>query len=191
MGNPPSHIPRGAGRIVAAEAARFEVSVLEPGGVVGRGRAGSLRMGSQSSTPAVSRSLAIVFIETRRVDRAVGDTRRPELIDLAQGADTLVMMCWDEQPRSWLRGWTLPDGTGSAGELCGRPRASAADPTHINPRSPASARARNPQAGEAFAGEILVADELVRLLSRLAEADTHAREDLSASNTWRPLRRQA
>ena len=95
-----------------------------------------------------------------------GDTRPCQsLIDLATGADTLVMMCWDEQASIARLGLDrYLTGTVSAGEVAEAAGVRRLVLTHI---SPALARDRRgaalAQAGEAFGGEVVVADELTRL----------------------------
>jgi ribonuclease BN (tRNA processing enzyme) len=166
MGNRPSHIAHiERGGTLPRKPPRFDVSVLAPGAVIAEHN-WTVRMARVEHAQPFLDSLAY-RIETDAGSIVLsGDTRPCQaLIDLATDADTLVMMCWDEQPRIVASGLDrYLTGTRSAGELAAAAGVRRLVLTHINP---ALARDRREQAleqaGEAFKGQIVVADELVRL----------------------------
>src|SRR5204862_1692304 len=111
-----AHVERGGA--LPRKPPRFDVTVLEPGGQVDGG-SWSVRMDRVEHAQPFLDSLAY-RIETSAGSIVLSGDTRPcqSLIDLAKGADTLVMMCWDEQPRIVASGLDrYLTGTGSAGEL--------------------------------------------------------------------------
>jgi ribonuclease BN (tRNA processing enzyme) len=166
MGNPPSHIAHvERGGTLPRKPPRFDVAVLAPDDAVDAEN-WSVRTARVEHAQPFLDSLAY-RIETPAGSIVLSGDTRPcqSLIDLATGADTLVMMCWDEQPRIVASGLDrYLTGTGSAGELAAAAGVRRLVLTHINPRLARDRREHAlEQAGEAFKGEILVADELVRL----------------------------
>lgn len=95
-----------------------------------------------------------------------GDTRPCQsLIDLARGADTLVMFCWDEQgniEKLGLDAWHT--GTVSAGQVAAAAGVRRLVLTHINDRLGTDHPDRAiKQAHDRFDGEVIVANEGIRI----------------------------
>ena len=166
VNQPPSqiaHVERGGS--LPRRPPRFEVTVLDPGGEVAGDR-WSIRTARVEHAQPYLDSLAY-RVETPAGSIVLSGDTRPcqSLVDLASGADTLVMMCWDEQAsivRLGLDRWLT--GTVSAGEVAAAAGVRRLVLTHI---SASLARERRDaaleQAASAFRGEVLVADELTRL----------------------------
>lgn len=95
-----------------------------------------------------------------------GDTRPCQsLVELATGADTLVMFCWDEQEKIEALGldaWHT--GTMTAGEMAARAGVRRLILTHINDKlGTEHPDVAISQAQTAFDGEVLVVKEGMRL----------------------------
>lgn len=88
------------------------------------------------------------------------------LLQLAHGADTLVMMCWDEQKTMDTVGYGLGmTGTTGAGQVAADAQVRRLILVHMVraiSSGPGRQRAME-QVAERFSGEIIVADELARL----------------------------
>ena len=151
MNNPPSHIAhQERGGTLPRLPPGFDLTVLEPGAQVAGTGGRSERPASSThsrtwtrsrtgSRPALARSCC-------RATRVLPGAHRPGV-----GADTLVMMCWDEQPRIVRSGLDRSlTGTMSAGEVAAAAGVRRLVLTHINRAGAQSAGASLEQAGEAL-----------------------------------------
>jgi ribonuclease Z len=166
MNNPPSHIAhQERGGTLPRLPPRFDLTVLDAGAEIA-GANWAIRTARVEHAQPYLDSLAYRFETAARSIVLSGDTRPCQsLIDLAKGADTLVMMCWDEQARIVERGLDrYLTGTVTAGEVAAAAGVRRLVLTHINPRLARDRREHAiAQAGEAFGGEVIVADELGRI----------------------------
>lgn len=143
----------------------LNVSVLDPASVVERSN-WIARMAVVEHAQPYLDSLAYRFEWDRGSIVFSGDTRPCQsLVELARGADTLVMFCWDEQEKIvslGLDAWHT--GTETAGRMAAEAGVRRLILTHINDRlgtsHPGVAIA---QAARHFDGEVLVASEGTRL----------------------------
>ena len=172
VNHPPSHIAHvQRGGALPRRPPRFEVQVLEPQSEL-TGDAWTIRTARVEHAQPYLDSLAYRIDTSAGSIVLSGDTRPCQsLIDLASGADTLVMMCWDEQASIERLGLDrYLTGTVSAGEVAAAAGVRRLVLSHISPSLARDRRsAALAQAGQAFGGEVVVADELTRLA--LSEAD--------------------
>ena len=173
VNHPPSHIAHvQRGGSLPRRPPRFDVQVLEP--LAELNAAGwTIRTARAEHAQPYLNSIAYRIDTPAGSVVLSGDTRPCQsLIDLATGADTLVMMCWDEQESINRLGLDrYLTGTVTAGEVAAAAGVRRLILSHINPNLARDRRsAALGQAGEAFSGEVLVADELTRFSLRAGAA---------------------
>jgi ribonuclease Z len=167
MNHPPSHIAHvERGGTLPRRPPTFDLSVLTPGDIV-TGSSWEVRTTRVEHAQPYLDSIAYRIESADGALVLSGDTRPCDaLVDLAEGADTLVMMCWDEQAkvvRSGLDAWL--SGTESAGLMGQRAHVRRLVLSHIRDSlatlRPADAIA---QANRTFDGEVIVAQEQMQLV---------------------------
>jgi ribonuclease Z len=166
LNHTPSHIVHvERGGTLPRRPMNLDVSVLSPADVVDRG-AWRVRMDVVEHAQPYLDSLAYRFEWGGGSIVFSGDTRPcPSLVELAAGADTLVMFCWDEQERIarlGLDAWHT--GTESAGRLAAEAGVKRLVLTHINDRlGTEHPEVAIDQARRTFEGEVMVAAEGMRI----------------------------
>lgn len=174
MNQPPSHIVHvERGGSLPRRPLTLDVSVCDPASEV-KAAGWTARMNVVEHAQPYLESLAYRFDWPAGSIVFSGDTRPCQsLVDLATGADTLVMMCWDEQAkieRLGLDGWHT--GTESAGRLAAQAGVRRLILTHINDElATVHPEVAIEQAGRHFDGEVLVASEGLRLALDVATAE--------------------
>lgn len=166
MNQPPSqivHVERGG--TLPRQPLNLDVTVVEPGRVV-EGPAWRATMNVVEHAQPYLDSLAYRFDWGSGSVVFSGDTRPcSTLTDLARGADTLVMFCWDEQAkieRLGLDAWHT--GTESAGRLAAEAGVRRLVLTHINDQlGTEHPEVAIEQAQRHFGGEVAVAMEGLRI----------------------------
>jgi ribonuclease Z len=164
LNQPPSqivHVQRGG--TLPRRPMSLDVKVLDPHSTV-ETRGWGVRMDVVEHAQPYLESLAYRFEWPSGSIVFSGDTRPcRSLVDLAAGADTLVMFCWDEQSKLESLGldrWHT--GTESAGRLAAEAGVRRLILTHINDRlGTVHPEVAIEQARMHFSGEVIVASELM------------------------------